>query len=318
MATTRSFTAKYKEDPMTYRVTWWKNRVNGVQLATGQYSYGSEAIYTGSEDSLAPEYNQAMLSYNLFSGWDKSTAFVTGDTDVVAKWETGYTPGVEYPEDIREWSAAQFYTVAQKNEMFKYFAENEYSDVSNNDRVRIPMGYEINYSNIETIKVIEEPMVFDGTKFHDTGIKLMEEDKDWTLFFDVQFINAAAGAVIASCYNDVVSMGFQIKNASASESSAYPFVTYASDASAGSSGTNVTDANSGYGWSREVFVLTHKKGDTFITSYTGFLNELSPRKKKLNATVDQSHPMSLILGAQKKANGAITAYAKGIVHHCEM
>jgi hypothetical protein len=28
--------------------------------------------------------------------------------------------------------------------------------------------------------------------------------------------------------------------------------------------------------------------------------------------------MTLMLGAQKKANGAITAYAKGVVHHCEI
>lgn len=102
MAAPRSFIAKYAESPMRYKVTWWKNRVNGVQLASGEYDYGAEAIYDGLESALAPEYNQAMLSYNIFKGWDKSTSYVTGNTDVVAQWDIGYTPGVEYPENIRE------------------------------------------------------------------------------------------------------------------------------------------------------------------------------------------------------------------------
>lgn len=201
--------------------------------------------------------------------------------------------------------------------MFKYFAESELSDVSNNDRVRIQLGYKPNYSNIQSIYRLEEPMVFDGTKYFDTNVKLMSEDKDWTLFLDIQFIESATNSVLVSCYNDVMSMGFQVKNAY-NATSTYPFISYGGDAATGGSNSNTTDSNSNWGWSREVFVITHKKGDTFITTYTGFLNELQPRKKKLVSIVDQTHQMPLILGAQKKANGAVTAYGKGIVHHCEV
>jgi hypothetical protein len=68
MASTRTFVAKYSEKPMTYKVTWWKDRVNGVKLHEQEYSYGDEAIYLDTENQLAPRYESQLFSWFLFKG----------------------------------------------------------------------------------------------------------------------------------------------------------------------------------------------------------------------------------------------------------
>lgn len=101
--------------------------------------------------------------------------------------------------------------------------------VPNGDRIMIPMGRQFNFSNLESIKIIESPMTFDGATLYDSGIDLMNEDKDWTLLIDAQFCqeNASdvlANSVLVSCYNNINSKGFRLINSSNSESSTTPYI----------------------------------------------------------------------------------------------
>ena len=175
----RSFKVEYSEAPMTYKVTWWKDRINGIKLHSAEYEYGQEAIFIDTNNELAPQADTIRASYNLFTGWDKSTGFIKENLDVIAQWSNGYVEQDNYPEDRKEWTAAQLYTVAQRGHITNYFGETDAGMiVPNGDRIAIPLGRNFNYSNLSSTKVITEPMVFNGDSYYDTGIALMNEDKD--------------------------------------------------------------------------------------------------------------------------------------------
>lgn len=191
-----------------------------------------------------------------------------------------------------------------------YFGEEDMGAiVPNGDRISIQLGRSYDYSNLEKQVLIAEPMSFDGTTCVDTGIALMAEDKDWTLMIDAQFNKSATGSVLASCFLNTRSAGFQLLNSSESEYSATPYIKW---------GTDSKLTNRSYGWSREIFVLQHKKGSLSIDVYVGCLDELEPQKIELTKATDSSHDMTLIFGAQRNVNGTTTNYAKGIVYRCEL
>lgn len=325
MASTRTFIAKYSEKPMTYKVTWWKDRVNGTKLHEQEYSYGDEAIYVDTENHLAPRYESQLFSYYLFKGWDLYTGFVTEDMNVVAQWEQGYVPGESYPEDSKDWTAAQIYTVAQKNEALQYFGEaTNDGPISNFDRVKIKMGANLDFPNLEKINIITEPKTFAGEAPIETEYALMDDiNKSWTLFVDLRFINAAANETMVSCYSEETTSGFKIVNSSQN----YPFIKYGSVADEtsvkeGGSGRNVTEVNSNGAHLREVFVIVHKAGETCLHTYSGMFDKLEPQYKKLELGHDQwTHNNKLVLGGHiNKSLGTpfYTGKAHGILHNCEL
>ena len=299
----RTFIAKYDEEPMTYVVRWWIDRVGGTKLKEQVYNYGDEGVYIDSENKLAPQYDSVFSSYKLFKGWDKSTGYIKEDLDVIAQWESGYAEGNNYPEEKREWTAAQLYTVAQKNTILDFFAEEDGSP--NGDRIQIQLGRSFNYTNLTSKKLINEPMKFDGTNYFDTEYKLFEEDKDWTLLIDAQFVESTNyEAVLASCYLENSGFGLKLKNGKYSKAHCIEWC--------GSSTTQASFVT------REVFVIRHKQNSNYIDLFEGKCDELEPSKIQLyNATIRKPN-VSLTLGAQKNSNGRYTNYAKGIVHRCEI
>lgn len=191
-----------------------------------------------------------------------------------------------------------------------YFGEEDMGTiVPNGDRISIPLGRSYDYSNLEKQVLIAEPMSFDGTTCVDTGIALMAEDKDWTLMIDAQFNKSAKDSVLASCFLNTRSAGFQLLNSSDSQYYATPYIKWGTDA-------KLTDRN--YGWSREIFVLQHKKGSLSIDVYVGCLDELEPQKIELTKATGSTHDMTLVFGAQRNVNGTTTNYAKGIIYRCEL
>lgn len=68
VVTSRTFVAEYTETTRTYTVSWWKDRIDGVKIGTGEYEYGSEAVFTDTNNSLAPKIDTIRNSYDLFKG----------------------------------------------------------------------------------------------------------------------------------------------------------------------------------------------------------------------------------------------------------
>lgn len=84
----KTITAQYSESIRSYTVRWL-SRV-GLVLETQTCEYGSEAVFSG--DIPTNREEESSYIYNLFAGWDKSTGFITGDTDVYAIWERAELP----------------------------------------------------------------------------------------------------------------------------------------------------------------------------------------------------------------------------------
>lgn len=326
----RTFTAKYSEETRKYKITWWKDRINGEKLYEGEYEYGSNAEYQGIE--LNNKYNENLKYWSLFSGWNNSTAFVQTNLDVVAQWEDGYIGDItryvngkpEFIEgfDPRNLKAAQIYTMAQKNEAHSYFGESIGSEsISNFDRIKIKLGADFNYSNLEKINLIEGPMIFTGEAPIETNISLMDDiNKSWTLFVDLRFINAAAKEVMVSCYNEEISSGFKIVNSDQN----YPFIKYGeaagdSEIISGGSRKSTTEVNDNGPHLREVFVIVHKAGEKAIHTYSGMFNKIEPQYKKLEMSGNAwSHNGKLVLGGYINKNTNNYDVAHGVLHHCEL
>lgn len=107
----RTVYAVYTPHVKTYTVTWYiRSGVIAKQL-TG-VEYGSEVVYEDEEHGL-PERNDGdeFLTYYLFKGWNKSTAYITGNIDVYAIWDVGQKP----PTGMKMWkmSPAEMYAVGR-------------------------------------------------------------------------------------------------------------------------------------------------------------------------------------------------------------
>ena len=134
----RTLTAKYTETPRKYTVKWYSTV--GIVMDTQTVDYGSEAIYAGETPERTDEEAQAI--YYLFKGWDKSTGYIKGDTEVWAVWERGELPNTG--TQLKDMNAAQINAVIKSGNAANYF--------SLKDRVAITLGFNPAYSNVEYIE----------------------------------------------------------------------------------------------------------------------------------------------------------------------
>jgi hypothetical protein len=88
MLAPRTIKAQYTSTIRTYTVTWYSR--SGVPIKSVQAEYGSEVVYDGEIPTRVDE--EVAYVYNIFMGWDKSTGYITGDTDVYAIWDRKVLP----------------------------------------------------------------------------------------------------------------------------------------------------------------------------------------------------------------------------------
>lgn len=73
------------------------------------------------------------------------------------------------------------------------------------------IGQLATYNDIEEEELISSTTVFDGTNHIDTGISIMDKDKDFTFAIDFEFDNEnATGATLAQCFQGDGSNGFRL------------------------------------------------------------------------------------------------------------
>lgn len=288
----RTLTAKYKETLREYTVRWWKRETDKEPIYTRTYKYGEDAVY---RENFEPLYNDGTRVYSLFSGWDKSTSYITEELDVYAQWESGATNNITTETDTTTLSAAQIYNLVQKDAIETYFAD-EYG-VPNGSRVKVEMGFRPNFTNLNEVYRLDKPIRFDGSNVVDTNIMLFDEDKDWTLLIDGKFANTGAQGSLVSCYNENRKAGLQL-----SYNGANPTLTWSGNLH-----------NSSVGLDRDMYVIRHKKGETSISVFTANQKELEVEKTQINSSILPSHQISLTLGATKNASGKYSNYAVGML-----
>ena len=197
----RVVTATYTKSIRTYKVRWLKQK--GVVLKTlNDVEYGSCVEYEGDYPTMAD--NEDAYIYNIFAGWDKSTGFVTGDTDVYAKWST--QNGLpEAGTDLQNMTPVQVYAIATAGKASDYFEQKDHIDVR--------VGQDFSFTNVED-SMLGDELTFDGdaSKVVDSGVKLFGENSgSFTMAIDFEFGENTTDATLLSCFEYDGSEGFRLK-----------------------------------------------------------------------------------------------------------
>lgn len=166
------------------------------------------------------------------------------------------------------------------------------------DAIKIQLGNDVSYSDIEEKVLISEKTVFNGTNCVDTKIKLLSEDRDFVLAIDCKIDNNNANnAVLAQCFSGLDTSGFKL--------------TYKNGAKLmwGSSTDDSLITNS-----REMIVLRHIKGENGIHVYESNVQGGSSYYVELSGAHAMIHDVSLVFGCSKLEDGSYEQYANGTVY----
>lgn len=289
-------TAKYTETVRTYTVRWLQQA--GVILATKtNVEYGTGVEYDGAYPTMND--NEDAYIYNVFTGWDKNTGCITGNTDVYAKWETqNGLPAIG--TDLKDMTPVQIYAVANSGKANEYFELKDYVDIN--------MGNDYSFDNIEEHMLANEKH-FDGNNSNvvDTGIKLFgAEEKSFTIAIDFEFEEATANATLLSCFEYDGSEGFRLRhNGNSAE------IQWCS-----------ASKSVGRGLNRDLVVLRHVKGEDklHVYSFNGAASSDSVYADDIEYTElvrnrSTSTEATIVLGGFKfLSNGTIDDKAKGYIH----
>lgn len=255
----RTVTAVYEEVARKYTVNWY-GKIGGSKLASGDYEYGSEAVYdyTPTKDTTKNNektyyyrpatsfvvYNGEWNSrpqlyeknpiptdisgesreiYKLFSGWDKNTGYVhpdftnpDGHIDVYAVWqECDEIPDTTVK--LSSMNAAQVYAVTRQQD--SVIKQHFSMDIP--DYVPVTLGFDPNFSNVDSATLIEQSRYFDGTSgeiVHDRNgneIHLFAEDApSFTMAIDYEMHNGGSvdnEKTLIGCYSGDGRLGFRLK-----------------------------------------------------------------------------------------------------------
>lgn len=295
----RTVTAKYTTSIRTYKVRWLKQ--SGVVLKTlNDVEYGSCVEYDGDYPTMTD--NEDAYIYNIFVGWDKSTGFITGDTDVYAKWSTqNGLPAAG--TDLKDMTPVQIYAIASAGKANDYFEQKDYFDVR--------VGQDFSFTNVEE-SMLGDELTFDGSssKVVDSGIKLFGADSgSFTIAIDFEFDkNCTQDGTLLSCFEYDGSEGFRLKY-----NGTNPEIQW------GNASQVV-----GKGSQRDVVVLRYRKGEDKLYIYsfnvgassTGiYADEITYRELTRNRSTNTE--ATIVLGGFKFLSGGsidIPTLGKGQIH----
>jgi hypothetical protein len=289
----KTITAQYTQTVRRYTVRWL-SRV-GLVLETQTCEYGSEAVYSGDLPTNTEE--EGSYIYNLFAGWDKSTGYITGNTDVFAIWERAELPAVG--TDMSNMSRAEIFGVHTAGMASTYFEDKDHFDMS--------MGSDFTFTNVESREIMRDRF-FDGSTYYDTGIKLFNSDAaSFTLAIEFEFLDTnSSGGTLVSAYEETGNEGFRLRY------STHPNIQWGDkDVKVGS-----TD-------NRHIIVLRHQKGSNHLYVYASDMTantyDLELTTAELVRTRATEFEGVLSFGAVRfAADGGHDYYGKGWIHWCKI
>lgn len=295
-------TAVYSESTRSYTIKY-VSKGDTLQTATGLY--GENISYTGN----TPTYTalESNYKYYLFNRWDKSGFLLEGkdgkDFDengvktVNAIFdEFQYTANAFTGRDLTDLSPVEIYAMNKLN-----LAE---SVITNKDSYTIVVGNDIDYDDIKSELLISEKTHFNGSNHVDTGVQLFDEDKDFVLAIDYEFLSGnASNAVLAQCFQDGSNVGgFKLWYGSNSSFTGAQFTW-------GSTSDNIVTANK-----REMIIVRHKKGDNNLMIYKSNLDGNTVSTVDLARTRVTSNNAKLIFGASNPEEGYYENHAIGNIN----
>ncbi len=288
VVTSMTVKATYSETIREYTVEWY----NGSTLLESQtVPYGSSVSYTGDEptDTSLEQYQ----IYRLFNGWDKCTTYVKDHMKVNARFAEGYAPKAG-EKTLAEMTPVELYACVRSGVLASNGGLNAdpnsadyYGLITSGDEFDITLGHDVDYDNVESVEIVPvgQPMTFDGTNYHDTGIKLFDEDKSWTLSVDFSFDASTADAVLMSCCQGYG--GFKLHYASGN-----PFLQYGGVNSPQRVASTTT---------REMLVIRHRRGDPNLYIYSSDKTNYSIVTQTATRTAATIHESTLAFGCNYSA-----------------
>lgn len=289
----RTVTATYDKETRKYMVTWYSRA--GLSLGSKEAYYGDEVVYDGEIPTNTSE--EGSYVYNLFSGWDKSTGYITGDTDVYAIWQRAELPAAGM--DLKDMNAAQIYAVISSGRASNYFESKDYVDIK--------VGNDVNFSNVES-SVLLENKYFDGNTAQGTNIKLFDENEpSFTMAIDFEFTEAISGNTLVSCFTENGNEGFRLRYTNS------PNIQWGDK-----------DTPVGGKCQRSIVVIRHVKGSKGLFVYASnvgasdFVYANAVSKFELVRTRKTTTNAKLSFGAVQFDDGGFDYYGKGWIHWCKI
>ena len=293
----RTVTADYTATVRTYTVRWLA-QVGDVRKSLTDVPYGSNVAYD--DDPYAfPELNDEDESYiaKAFLGWNKSTGYITGDTDVYAVWDRAAlpTPG---SVDLDTCTPGQLLAIIKFGKPSDYFTAGDWLEIT--------LGRNPTYSNVEEETIISTPTYFDGTSVQRTDIKLFDADAPtFTLAIDYEFTATTAGATLVSAFEDTGSEGFRLRYNSA------PDIQWGDQ-----------HINVGYGMTRGIVVIRHRKGSNNLYIASSNNGNMTYNTLQLASEVARSRATetdAVLAFGGVPLNASVFDYgAAGWIHWCKV
>ena len=291
-------TATYEEHIRSYTVRW----LNGNEvLWSVTKEYGTSTKYecedgTGIGGVPIDTSLESNAIYRLFNGWSHSTGFIDCDIDVHAKFSEEIVPN---DKTLADMNPTELYSLVKAGILSPTGANNNL--IISGDTIDVVMGQDYDFENVDSQEFVSvgSPMVFDGTSYYDTGIKLFDEDKSFVLAIDFEYADTTSSAMLASCYERT---GFALKYDTT------PVLKWGSSAY-----TNVSD-----GLTRELVVVRKKLGDTNLYVYSSNRTALEINEIVLVNSLTTQHNATLTFGANLQSDGYVNDYAKGTIHWAKL
>ena len=296
----RTITATYSESIREYTAQYVSK---GVVVKSASGLYGDNIVYDGETPVYTAEEPYA---FYLFNRWDKSGFLNNGFDDNGVKTINAifdkftYTATAFDGKELADLSPVEIYAMNKLNESGTINIQNI---ITEKDPYTIVVGNDVDYDDIESELLISERTHFNGTNYVDTGIQLFDEDKDFVLAMDYEFLDGnKANAVLAQCFQANGTNGFKLWN-----SNSYDFI------GAKFTWGTTSDDLVGVG-KREIIVVRHKKGDNNLHIYKSNLdgdNVLSVDLSRTKSTVGTS---TLVFGCAKADDGIYENHAIGNIN----
>lgn len=296
----RIITATYTESLREYTAKYVSK---GVTVKTASGLYGDNIVYDGETPVYTAEEPYA---FYLFNRWDKSGFLNNGIDENGVKTINAifdkftYTATAFDGKDLADLSPVEIYAMNKLNESGTINIQNIITD---KDPYTIVVGNDIDYDDIESELLISEKTYFDGSKHIDTGIQLFDEDKDFVLAIDYEFLSGnKSNAVLAQCFQANGTNGFKLWYSSANDFNGAKLTW-------GTASDNVVGINK-----REIIVIRHKKGDNNLTIYKSNLDGNAVLSTELTRSKTTVGTGTLVFGSARADDGIYENYAIGNIN----
>ena len=287
----RVITATYTESLRSYTIKYVSKGVT-MQESTGLY--GENIPYTGVSPTYTAE--ESGYVYYLFNRWDKS-GFIDGEKTVNAIFDRfEYTATAFEGKELADLSPVEIYAMNKLG-----LAE---SIITDKDPYTIVVGNDIDYDDIESELLISEKTYFNGSNHIDTGIQLFDEDKDFVLAIDYEFLSGnKSNAVLAQCFQANGTNGFKLWYG-ANGGATFTWGTTSDDIFSNETGVD----------KREIIVVRHKKGDNNLMIYKSNLDGNVVLNTELTRTKSTIGFGTLVFGSARADDGIYENHAIGNIN----